>query len=165
MTDRMVVTLLVISIYVLGPRADSARGAGEPALEPGTGSEVTSLKHYVRLGASLGTPAGVNGVFEVEAPLTTLSVSGMRGLQLSGEFAEGIQAGISLLRYKRETNYLAINVVAGSSRLGIDSWRYWGGEAVATLDWLFIKPGVTAGSSGKYRSPQFIFQCGLMCPF
>ena len=121
-----------------------------------------SKELYRRLGASLGTPAGLNAVVVVETNWTTLSLSGMKW-ENSGGQVKGIQFGASVLRFKEGVNYIALNLIAGVSRFDNDEWDYWGIEGICTWGWLFLQPGVTFGS-GEYESPQMSGQFGVLLP-
>lgn len=127
------------------------------------------------IGASLGTPSGINFVLKKD-------VSGLP-FQLSGFYLGeqyGIEAGYSFYR-NENSNFRSAQIVGGTITTEEDAyrantssdyfflekytdekeWNYLGVSTTFQFGGFYIEPGLNAGS-GDYSSPQLSLQLGWL---
>lgn len=143
--------ILLALVFALGARESRAAEA-----EP---------ESRLRLGLSVGTPAGIN--------LEALKGVGTRALYLSGGYwgstIYGAQAGVLLEGYGSGRAGVSIGFVVGHFRFReedsstYDRWTYAGLEAYLRFHDFFLAPALTEGE-GSFSGPVLVVRLGLTRP-
>ena len=132
-------------------------------------------ENRTEVGASLGTPSGINFVLKKDISGFPVQVSGF----YLGEIY-GIEAGYSFYR-NESSHFRSVQIVVGTSVIEEDAyrvyvssdtfvlqeykdekeWNYLGVSTTFQFGGFYIEPGLSAGS-GDYSSPQLSLQLGWL---
>ncbi len=149
-------TVALMPILLALALAPAAHGSAAAEAEPGS---------RLRLGFSLGTPAGIN--------LEALEGVGTRALYLSGGYwgstIYGVQAGALLEGYGSARAGVSLGFVVGHFRFReedsstYDRWTYAGLEAYLRFHDFVLAPALTEGE-GSFSGPVLMVRLGLTRP-